>query len=106
MTLQDTPSRARTARFLPGQNWHINRRYWDHSERNSSPVKDSSTWQMLRNRLREKLTHLLHQLSRIDVFQGAELSALPGSGLLVHIEGGGIVPPFQNRLRFRRESGV
>jgi hypothetical protein len=41
---------------------------------------------MLRNRLLEKL----HQLSGIDIFQGTEFSAFPGSVILVHIELGGI----------------
>ena len=59
---------------------------------------------MLRNRLLEKRTHLLHQLSRIDVFQGAEFSAFLGSGSVVHFECGGVVPLVQNRFGFGREA--
>jgi hypothetical protein len=63
---------------------------------NSSPVKDSRAWEMFRSRLLEKLTHLLHQLRRIDVFHGAEFSPFLGSAILVHIELEGVVPLVQN----------
>lgn len=59
---------------------------------------------MLRNRLLEKLTHLLHQLRRIDVFHGAEFSPFLGSAILVHIELGGVVPLVQNPFRFGGEA--
>lgn len=59
---------------------------------------------MFRNRLLEKLTQLLHQMGRIDVFQRAELGAFLSSGILAHIELGATVPLVQNRLRFGREA--
>ncbi len=59
---------------------------------------------MLGNRVLEKLTHLLHQLRRIDVFHGAEFRPFLRSGILVHIESGRIVPLVQNTLRFGGEA--
>jgi hypothetical protein len=72
---------------------------FERTKENSSPVKNLCTWQMLRSRPLEKLTQLLHQLSRINVFQRAEFRAFLCSCSLVHIERGGIVPFVQNRLR-------